>query len=959
MDGLRLVPPSSLNSFKVDRRKARKGPVSDVTCSVKSFRARNFPGSDVRQQSRNRTLGHKVTNFNEFSSNSSSQSSITNSDSSPVIRQRSSSFKSSDIFIENPKVDNTVKRNSRNKARKKGKLHKKLSESADPEILPEDYAPGILTSETCGNNEVDHADMLVSYAASQEDSSSDSRVNINHVEENDNRIVRSSESPKVCTSSVDELELLEAKVPSGVKNFPEAHPLTDSKMMIQMEDQGSITDVGAEETHHSQIRCYDGIHSNRFSDMHDCQVLDSVSVGSNSDNSTTTSCDAKPHDRGSRKFGFSESLDFSPRKACFSPQNLLDSVVDFHDYTEETRYGNQDFNGSNMQVAVPDKRSKKAKMVLRSSTARNSHVRTGKENNHRVWQKVQKNDADECDSEFKKVSSRFPVTQKAPSSLRRNSTVATIDMPSKSEDRKQLKDKVSKKLKRKTSPGSKHEFNSYAQRASNPSKTSPNTCAKIGIQQNETVDICERVNDQKRLSSFPRSGSPELGCQSGKVESFNSELFNGSQDCPETSESTGSFSDAVSAMKEQQQDSSLSKSCCSLELDMVDVPSPVYLPHLMVNEVSRTEKDISLAECVKQNHNSGSLLQKWIPIGTKDPQSTTSARCSSSSLVQCDRQGLEDWNLRNNFDEKTASPFQNLISSLNVGIMRMGLGSERNSTQEDENSNVLLRNMNAYTLKENNSKHVATDCLISESNNQNFSAFETELNKIAQSVNDSFRMQVASEAVQMFTGGPIAEFERFLHFSSPVIFCSPNLISCKCCSDQVGGVSLCRHETPNVPLGCMWQWYEKHGSYGLEIRAEDYEQTNRLGVDRFSFRAYFVPFLSAVQLFRNCKSHSANNSHGFPAPGVTKPCEIGEKLQSSANVRHLPIFSLLVPQPRTADASVSPPVKEVCKSELSSVSHKEDLSIPSVDMSRSDDVELLFEYFESDQPRQRRPLYEK
>ncbi|XP_031274420.1 uncharacterized protein LOC116132881 [Pistacia vera] len=970
MDGLHLVTPSPINSFKVDRRKPWKVPLHDVTYSVKSFPARSFVG----HQSRNMTFINKTTRLNEFSSNPSCQGSISCRTSSHIIPQRSGSLKSSDIFCENSKVDKAIKRNLRKKARKKGKQKKKLSRdsvSTEPEVFSEDYDCGTLVAKTCGKNDMDHGDRLVSCATSQEDSLSDSRVNVIDLE-NNNGTRNSSESPKTCTSYIDEIDLSEVKVPSSVQNFHGGYHVIDSEIRIQMDDQGfSILDGGIEETNHLQTSCYGGIHSNGLPDMHDSRVLDSVSVGSNSDISTITSCEAKPCDKGSNESGLSDPPDYGSRKGCFSCPNSLNSVVDFYDYTEGSRTGNQGFRSSDMQVVAPGKKSKQAKMVLRGSSAYklgsagNSHGRTGKENSHRVWQKVQKNNTSECNSDFQKVHPVGSQTLKEASFVRRNPNAAEVDMSSKTEDKKQLKHKVSRKQKRKTSPGSKQEYNSYSHRASYSSKASANAHAKISTEPNEILDISTQFSDQKRLGSVPRShsqiGCPEVGFQSSRLKSLNSEALHNSHDHPENLGSVESYYNTVSDMKEQNQDSLLASSCRSLDkMNMFEVRSPVYLPHLIVNEAAQKEKDISLAEYSKQNHCSGSFLQKWIPIGTKNPQSTTSTRCNSVSSRHSDGQGVEDWMLRSNVDEKVVTNSQNLFSVLAVERMSTGLVSESVSSQEDENYTPKLKNTSAHTFKEKNSKLIAANCLTIESKDQNFSAVETDLDKILLAVNHASRMQLASEAVQMATGSPIAEFERLLHFSSPVICHSPNIISCNECSqDQGVGASLCRHEIPNISLGCLWQWYEKHGSYGLEIRADDFEQLNRLGVDRFSFRAYFVPFLSAVQLFKSGKSHSTNRRNGLPTPGNLEADEIGETSQSSSYIGHLPTYSLLVPQPRTSDTSAMPHEKEVCKSELSPVSSKEDFSVPSVDMTCSNDSELLFEYFESEQPRQRRPFYEK
>ncbi|TXG51802.1 hypothetical protein EZV62_024326 [Acer yangbiense] len=946
MESLQLVSPSSINSFKVDRLKAQKGPPHDVTYSVKSF-TRPFPGSDVRYQSRNRTLTNKVTRLNKFPINSSSHSYITYSNSSDVIPQRSNPFKSCVIVNENSNVDKGVKRNSRKKARKKGKQNKKLSPDTvftEPEVFSEDYTHGSSTSLSSGNNDIVHSDGLVSYATSQDDSLLESRVN-----------TMSSESPQTSTSCTDEVDASEAKEPSRVQNFPGEPPVINSEIGIKMEDQRfSITDGGLVETLNLHSSYFNGIHLNGFSDIYDSQVLDSVSVGSSSDISISTSCDAKPCDRASNKISLSEAPGFSSRKGKFSPPNPYSGDVDFCDYTEGSGHGNQGFNSTEVQVVAPSKRGKQAKMVPRGSsayrlgTAGNLHGRTGKENNHSVWQRVQKKDVGQSNSELKKESpvvSQPHVTLKEASLHRRNPNIAEVNMLSKAEDNERLKNKVSRKSKRKTSPGSKKEYNSYSRKGLYSSKASSNVRTEIGIQHNEMLDISKQVNGQKRLSSVSRScsriGCPDFGIHSSNIESLSSESFHSSKDGKNNVASHESICSTISGMEKQNQDNSLAKSCCSLDkLNPHEVRSPVYLPHLLFNKNSLREKDALVTECSKQNQSSASFSQKWIPIGTRDPRNTTSARCGNSSLGQSDRQGAEDWTLRNNIDERAASHSQDLVASLNVRMRSMAPISEIITSKEDEKENQKLWNIDDK-FHETSDKHVTANGLTNESKDINLSIVETDSNKIVRAVKDGYRVQLASEAVRMATGSPIAEFERLLHFSSPVICHLRNLIRCKNCSlDQVDS-SLCRHETLNISLGCLWQWYEKHGSIGLEIRAEDFERTKRLGVDRFSFRAYFVPLLSAIQLFKNSKSRSIKNSNRVSTPGVSEVSKTGETLKSSTNDGHLPIFSLLVPQPRT------------------SVSAKEDLSVPSVDMTFSNDPELLFEYFESEQPRQRRPLYEK
>ncbi|XP_043693038.1 uncharacterized protein LOC122643485 [Telopea speciosissima] len=229
-----------------------------------------------------------------------------------------------------------------------------------------------------------------------------------------------------------------------------------------------------------------------------------------------------------------------------------------------------------------------------------------------------------------------------------------------------------------------------------------------------------------------------------------------------------------------------------------------------------------------------------------------------------------------------------------------------------------------------------------------------------QAVKDAYTLQLASESVQFATGSPLAEFEKLLHSASPVIAQRYSIQQCQTCWLERVGASLCTHQMPNVPLGGLWQWYEKHGNYGLEVKGEDYLNSKRLSIDRFEFRAYFVPFLSAVQLFSKCRNHPMNNSTGISSPEVSEACEMNEASESSSHIGQHPIFSVLIPEPyRQDDKSSSQPVSLSCLSESSSTRIRDLLNDHSFGSACCDDPELLFEYFESERPQQRRPLFER
>ncbi|CAB4281587.1 unnamed protein product [Prunus armeniaca] len=611
--------------------------------------------------------------------------------------------------------------------------------------------------------------------------------------------------------------------------------------------------------------------------------------------------------------------------SCYSDMYTKDN----YDHTEEARHGIQGCRSNDMQLVVPNKRSKQNKVAPRTANVSkfgsngNLHIRIGKENNHSVWQKVQRNDSSDCTGELKKASSvysRLDLPLREAPLLKRTSNVADVNAFSKSEDKKQQKEKVSKKLKRKTGPSLKQEYNFYSRKGSHASIAGLDGCAKARMDQNDILDISSQLKDKKSLSLVSRSCSPPScprgGYQSSKVECMMSESGHNMKLCQNEMDHFESVCVGNKNSLVQRKWDSLSES------NLLQLQSPVYLPHLLCNARSQeVQKEVSLAESSRQNSSSsGSLTHKWMPIGLKNPGLPSSTRSGSSSLEHSDEAASKRWALKDTAKGNVVSNAQNLVSKVAVGCT--GQNSEDVTCSSDAIDGRLSKSSTIEDLA--NNKLDVANCINDSAVSKDLNVFEAESNRILEAVNNACRAQLASEAVQMATGRPIAEFERLLYYSSPVIHQSPNSISCHtCCSrnqvDQVDGVSFCRHETPHITLGCLWQWYEKYGSYGLEIRAEEFGNSKRLGADHFAFRAYFVPYLSGIQLFRNGRS--------------TDSVDINNRLRSSQEL-------------------------STCRIKQSSAAAK-DVSAQLADTTGSSDLELLFEYFESEQPQERRPLYDK
>ncbi|OIW03569.1 hypothetical protein TanjilG_30989 [Lupinus angustifolius] len=913
MDSLQLISPPPLNRLKMGQCKGPRGPPFPYAYSAKRF-TRSITGSNVHRRYQNK-IANKASKSNELPRNScSGSSSVCSYGSFPDC---SDVVSSSDKFTSNSKADKSLKKNSRRKIRKKVKQGKKQSLDNGPterEALNEEYVCGSLTSESCSSNDVE-----------PESSSSDDRLIKNDCERNEMYdVVNIMEAPKSSNSFIDEIEMLKATAPN-IQNSAGEYATFESKSQLQGRNPGLLVlDGETKDIPQADLNC--------FNDIQDISVLDSLSIGSKSDESM------KAGDIGKRSNKARRKITSNSGDGYFLGQNVTNGNPNNGAHNEGVRQGGQDCFGN-------DNQAKQKRAVSKSSSFSKfggvgiSHGQAGKENSHSVWQKVQKNNSVECgDSHLKKVntaSSQFGSPVKRDPSVIRKSGPASENFLSKMEDKKQFKNKAGQKSKGKMDSVSKKEQCSYSRKGYHFNRSMLNDDVKVTVQQND--------NNQQGLSNVSGFNS-DINCmmygfQTNRVEQITSEVVHSAEFHLEESDPQTSPFHTIANMKNENTDiqhSPLSIPGAKITpSNMCEEQHQVSYNHLG-DEVVQTEKGVSSADSNAHHHSSISTLWKWIPIVKKDT-ALAEAKSKSSFPEFSDAPSCKNSNLESSVEPRVASSSQNRDSSLNVSRTFVGrMYSKMSCLDESENQN--LEKQGACTLTEHRDKRAVANHVIHACHNQD--TLGNDSCTISQAVNNTHRTQLACEAVHMATGGPIAEFERLLHFCSPVI-CQPAAsVSCLTCShDNADGASLCRHEMPNLSLRYLWLWYEKHGSYGLEVRAQDYEYSKGVGgADQFPFRAYFVPSLSAVQLFKNSKNQCVNSSE-----------MIGISEHSPTASRH-PIFSVLFPKPRNQDASIE------TSTTISSINNA---SNSSVNSKCSGDLELLFEYFELEQPQQRQPLYEK
>lgn len=640
------------------------------------------------------------------------------------------------------------------------------------------------------------------------------------------------------------MDASESLVTSVLQNCSNDHCLSSSENGLV------ILDGEVQDTHCKPIGSCDYQSSSIHSEPHDLSgLLDSASLVSNSNNSFNAD---------------EEGIDLSKLSG-----SMLHGALHSNSQSEKRHSG------------VPEKREKQIKRlpknssVYRVSNAGNLHGRFGKENSHSVWQKVQRNDADECNNSSTKSNSvclQLDIRSKEAAMLKKHPNVADSGLLSNSEDKSQTKLKETGKMKRKTSSGLKQEGNYYLRKESNAIKTHSNLGLRNNMKQGGLLDTPAQMSGQKEVDAVSKSDSKN-GFQTKKVESVAFRPVHSSQVSPnELGRESVYATFGSNDQNAENQLSFLSISCNSVDPSELLEELPAVQPHRLVDE-SKEIKQLSSTEQTRQESTSGTLMQKWVPVGVKDCESQT---CASSANTRAMCRGESSENVTRSGSKEAEIPC---------------IHNEYSSNLETEEHEI--------------------------------STGKNDLSKIGSALNDVKRAEWASEAVSRATGCPIAEFERILHSASPVICPSSSIVSCQTClPDQVLGASLCRHETPGICLQNVWKWYEKHGNYGLEVKADDYENSKRLGMDSVAFRAYFVPLLSAVQLFRKCKGNHSKNSDEVSTEAM-KSSDMYRGSETSTGKGHLPTFPVLVPQPRGED-----------------------------------DLELLFEYFEPEQPQKRQPLFE-
>ncbi|CAL4966245.1 unnamed protein product [Urochloa decumbens] len=305
--------------------------------------------------------------------------------------------------------------------------------------------------------------------------------------------------------------------------------------------------------------------------------------------------------------------------------------------------------------------------------------------------------------------------------------------------------------------------------------------------------------------------------------------------------------------------------------------------------VKLTTEDNSQESC-KWYSATGNLSQKWVPVGKKEVSNVIHFDVSEASVVE----GIAP------------------VNDVSDPVGPVSANGEDSKLPSE------------VTSKLNSSEHA--DLKVQAYNG------ETGYSKIKEAISYVYTAQQRAEDIQLRIGRPLADFEHFVNSASPVVHCNPCPAGCKSYLQECMEDGLCFHRTPDITLRSVWQWYEEPGCYGLEVKARDFRRSKGLWNSHCQFTTYFVPYLSAVQLFRQTKRTNGGST--------VKGTMDRDNVQKTSPCQNLPpIFAKLLPQqynPRNRPSTL----------------HTEDDE-------QLGNGELIFEYFESEQPYSRRQLFDK
>ncbi|ONK64162.1 uncharacterized protein A4U43_C07F22740 [Asparagus officinalis] len=903
-------PPTIIFLFNLQKEHSTN--LSENICSSESSSVCSSSGLNNMGQSRNR---HKRTKPLKDSSNISTSRCLAGDTSSGSFCDSLSPLSSDDLMNDISKVEEPLIRSSKKKGKKKGKHYKRSISKRDSNIVK--------TSENSSEKSNIPSTSLVGDITKEKDVSESSKY------------VDGSTTKMSCISYNDEMEesnavdsrsheALNSNCPGELKNISGANQPSRRTPSVYLNTKSPSPKQSINYTDSStSISC----------DLYDNNAL----VGSCHDVATRLPI------KNRTSLDISQEVDLDS-KTCDSSlhRSTVDSPVVTNGVSNDSCNNDTYYNSSERAPCSNHAcSSNDFHPVLygkRARAARKSTSHAGKDN-HPVWQKVQKTDKQHFINEPKNafiVSKKVDMPSKDSGSRSRQNASSGLHQKAKSSKYSYSYEGVGETSKSSESNDKKKftsvpkQINHYSRKGSHNSTTTFARPSKLHVQQKEELKMLPVSHDEHTSSGSSPLNTHSPVSVSKSIENFDfcpsiqQQKKEDISEVPLSGNTCSMEGNMTLSIECKQIDPSLSASDSSDQIGLKghgNMHDDSYLMDINDNQYNNLQDECSHAEYRESDNNCGPVLQKWVPVGRKDVAVSQIGHLENLIISVTD-DSMSNVIESRNTEVEVSSEVRYLVP-LNGTEMQCASRSGDDADCSSSGTDILSDKFMGCSHRDGG---------LRDEKDEQVSEVESDLGRIVHAVNDAYRLRTAA-GIHLISGSPVAEFERFMYSCSPILSRRHHRRICTTCSgEQETSNSMCSHRMHKIYLASLWQWYEEPGCYGLEVKAAE-------------FRAYFVPYLSAIQLFRQSTCSYTSSSRELMVSS-----EVDKTSRSSSNVSSLPILCKLLPQPR----------KEVDSCLLESASSPiSEFSKQSAESTNLIDEELIFEYFEHAQPPQRRPLFEK
>ncbi|KAJ7541302.1 hypothetical protein O6H91_10G053300 [Diphasiastrum complanatum] len=409
----------------------------------------------------------------------------------------------------------------------------------------------------------------------------------------------------------------------------------------------------------------------------------------------------------------------------------------------------------------------------------------------------------------------------------------------------------------------------------------------------------------------------------------------------------------------------------------------------------------------EKEHGSHHVAQKWVPVdhrsggphleslklnkarddGAKHVSTLYDLKDIENVAVYTLNERRSDTNCSENGENISESAGKILSSSRQAMIIDQDHsgGNEFNELKVEVLSLSTARVNNEMKLSVERANFATSDAQPAEPKDypEKVSPTDEDFSSVARAVIDAVHASLegrkAAERLAATVGSPIAEFEKVLEAVAPTIETTLEASEIKkaqrvCNLGSNRTKAFAQHGSSNltytlykhlvfrcrvddIPVSTIWDWYEESGNYGVEVKSLGLQGTDTCHRAQ-QFSAFFVPYLSGLQLFECTASCCQSPKRELKVNALLNLDKNGGDLleYGSTELVNNNIFDTLLPKPLVMDEDYP----ASCPSESQDADKLACRSCCSYsEHSFKNNVNLLFEFYDAEQPQQRITLFQK